>query len=266
MSVTHAADKRGFPSAEVVVTTRGDVSDTMVEYAKDKVEKVFRFSTEPIRSAHVVLTQSADPAVQRPALAEVGLEFDGAHVRAQAPAEDMQTAVHLVTDRLQRTLVQHRDRLKKRHRWLGEQAEHEWRHGTEPSEFVDHFRRPPQARELVRRKTFALEPMTVDEAAFDMDLMGHEFYLFVDLDSGHDALIHRTADGGYAVRGEVEVPKETAVEVEQDGPAPVLDLAEAQARLDLAGDPFVFYLDRESGRGRVLYLRYDGHYGLIEAA
>jgi ribosomal subunit interface protein len=261
-----ATDKRGFPSAEIVVTTRGDVSDAVVGYAKDKIEKVFRFSTDPIRSAQVVLTQSADPAVQRPALAEVSLEFDGTYVRAQAPAVEMRAAVHLVSDRLQRTLVKHRDRGNRRHRWLGEQAAHEWRHGTEPSRFVDHFRRPPQDRELVRRKTFALPPMTVDEAAFDMDLMGHEFYLFVDLDSGHDAVIHRTPDGGYAVRGELEVPKEAAVEVEQEGPAPVLGLAEAEGRLDLAGDPFVFYLDRESGRGRVLYLRYDGHYGLIEAA
>ena len=32
------------------------------------------------------------------------------------------------------------------------------------------------------------------------------------------------------------------------------------------GEPFVFYLDPETGRGRVLYIRYDGHYGLITAA
>jgi acyl dehydratase len=40
---------------------------------------------------------------------------------------------------------------------------------------------------------------------------------------------------------------------------------QAVAHLDLAGDPFVFHLDPATGRGRVLYRRYDGNYGLITA-
>jgi hypothetical protein len=42
--------------------------------------------------------------------------------------------------------------------------------------------------------------------------------------------------------------------------------AQARVRLEADGEPFVFYLDGESGEGRVLYLRYDGHYGLITLA
>jgi hypothetical protein len=45
-----------------------------------------------------------------------------------------------------------------------------------------------------------------------------------------------------------------------------LSEADAIARLNLSGEGFLFYLDPDSGRGRVLYLRYDGHYGLITAA
>jgi hypothetical protein len=47
-------------------------------------------------------------------------------------------------------------------------------------------------------------------------------------------------------------------------PAPLLDTAEAIDRLRLSGQPFLFYLDGNHGRGCVLYHRYDGHYGLID--
>jgi hypothetical protein len=54
--------------------------------------------------------------------------------------------------------------------------------------------------------------------------------------------------------------------VESAGAAPTLAEGEAISRLNLTGEPFLFYVDPDIGRGRVLYLRYDGHYGLITAA
>ena len=265
MSVAQPARIKPSVLAKVGVTTRGDVTKATVRYAREKVVKVYRYTPEEIRSAHVVLTLSGDPARERPALAEVNLEFDGTRVRAQVAAAEMNEAIDLVTDRLQETLVHQRDRAKTRQRWLADQAEHEWRHGMVSSPTLDHFRRPAEEREVVRRKTFALAPMTVAEAAFDMDLLGHEFYLFVDRDSGHDAVVRRTQDG-YAVRGDLAPPTDAAVPVSYDGLAPMLSIDEARTRLDLAGEPFVFFVDSDTGRGQVLYLRYDGHYGLIEAA
>ena len=250
--------------ADVTVTTRGEVPVAMVAYARDKITKVYRYSHDAVRSAHVVLTVARDPARTRPALAEAGLAFDGTRVRAQAAAPTMNEAIDDLADRLQNALVQHGDTVESRHRWLDARRPHEWRHGTAHSPMLEHFRRPPEAREVVRRKTFALEPLTVEEAAFDMDLLGHEFYLFVDRDSGNDAVVSCTRDG-YAVRGCLAPPKGTWMPVRYDGPAPKLTDDEAKERLDLAGEPFLFYLDRESGRGRVLYLRYDGHYGLVDA-
>jgi ribosomal subunit interface protein len=251
--------------ADVTVTTRGQVPVEMVAYARDKVTKVYHYSHDTVRSAHVVLTVARDPARTRPALAEAALAFDGTRVRAQAAAPTMIEAIDDLADRLQNALVQHDDIVETRHRWLDAQRPHEWRHGSTPSPMLDHFRRPPEEREVVRRKTFALEPLTVEEAAFDMDLLGHEFYLFVDRDSGNDAVVSCTRDG-YAVRGCLAPPKGTWMPVRYDGPAPTLTDDEAKERLDLAGEPFLFYLDRASGRGRVLYVRYDGHYGLVEAA
>lgn len=252
--------------AEVQVTVRGDVSEAMRDYAARKVREVYRYTTEPVRSAHVVLTQTADPARERSAVVEAGLEYDATSVRAQAGASEMDAAVELVADRLQRAVLRHHNRDLTRHRWLAEPEAHEWRHGATPAAHLPHFRRPVETREVVRRKAFDLTPMTIDEAAFDMEQMDYEFYLFVDTGSGRDALVHRRAEGGYAVRGDVSTTETTAGPVVLEGPAPVMDEAEAREHLDLAGEPYVFYLDRDTGRGRVLYVRYDGHYGLIRAA
>ena len=49
----------------------------------------------------------------------------------------------------------------------------------------------------------------------------------------------------------------------QEPPPPSLTDAEARTRLAADGEPFVFYLDTVTGEGRVLYHRYDGHYGLL---
>ena len=105
-----------------------------------------------------------------------------------------------------------------------------------------------------------------DEAAYEMGLLGHDFYLFTDSRSGKDAVVYRDGNGRFAIRGEAVVEGESAPLVEMVGTAPTLSDNEARTRLEVGGEPFVFYLDPETGRGRVLYIRYDGHYGLITAA
>jgi ribosomal subunit interface protein len=249
------------------VTVRGQVGPAVQQYAEQKIGHVCRYAHEPVLSAHAVLTLSADPARQRPAIAEATLDVNGTFLRAQVAAEEMLESVDLLEDRLRRRLVQHQDRERTRHRWIGIAAEHEWRHGDVPAQRPEHFPRAAEDRQVIRRKSFALEPMTPDEAAFDMQLLGHDFLLFTDLSSGQDAVIWRT-ESGFRVQGEVSASERasTASPVDFDGPVPTLTEDEALQRLDLTGAAFVFYLDPDTHRGRVLYLRYDGHCGVITPA
>lgn len=48
-------------------------------------------------------------------------------------------------------------------------------------------------------------------------------------------------------------------------PVPTLDVDEAARSLDLAGQDWLFFVDRKTRRGRVVYRRYDGHYGAVTA-
>jgi ribosomal subunit interface protein len=246
------------------VTTRGDVPPAAADYAADKVARLYRYTSEPVVATHAVLTVSADPARTRPAIAEVGLEFAGSRVRAQAAGSTAAEAVDLVVDRLRNALLQHRHRMLTRHRWLATRRALARDDQPRSARWVGHPSRPQGERDLVRRKSFFLEPMSVGEAAFEMDLLGHEFFLFVDRGTGQDAVVRRTREG-YAVQGVVTWPTGSVVPVAYDGTAPHLGLAEAEDRLEHGGEPFVFFLDRTTDRGAVLYLRHDGHCGLIES-
>lgn len=252
--------------APVEVTVRGDVAEQEREYARSKVALVRDEARAPVLAAHVVLTTLGDPARERPALAEASLDVNGTQIRGKAAASDLRGATDLLEARLRRGLRQHRDRERTRHRWIGVASEHEWRHGDLPTARGATFPRPPAEREVVRRKSFALEPLDLDEAAFDMEMLGHDFYLFTDAVTGQDVVVERTGDGRYAVHGHVDLDDHLDGLVDLQGEPPVLTEAEARTRLDLAGEPFVFYRDPDDGRGRVLYVRYDGHYGLITAA
>jgi ribosome-associated translation inhibitor RaiA len=247
----------------VEVVPRGPVPAGDLEYARTKIEHVTGYAGHPVTAVRVVLTLGQDPALSRPARAEALLDLDGTQIRAHAVATDLTGAVDLMEDRLRKNLVQYQDRERTRHRWIGVASEHGWRHGTLPTRRDAYFPRAPEDREVVRRKTFALAPMTPDEAAFEMELLGHDFYLFTDIGSGKDAVVYRDGVGRFAIRGDAVVEGESAALVEVIGSAPALSEDEAVTRLELASEPFVFFLDPDTGRGSVLYLRYDGHYGLI---
>jgi ribosomal subunit interface protein len=241
--------------ASLDVVLRGPVPESTVDYARSKVEHVTGYANHPVLAARVVLTLAQDPALDRPARAEASLDVNGTQIRAHALASDMTGAVDLLEDKLRKNLVQFQDRERTRHRWIGVATGHEWRHGDLPTARGSSFPRPPQERDILRRKTFALEEMTPDD-----------FYLVTDLRTGKDAVVYRDGTGRFAIRGEAVVEGESAPLVEMIGSAPTLSEQEAVARLELSGEPFVFYLDPQTHRGRVLYIRYDGHYGLITAA
>lgn len=105
--------------------------------------------------------------------------------------------------------------------------------------------------------------MTPEAAAEEMLLLDHDFHVFVDEASGEDALVHSRPDGVFALRQRNGTGSYVAPFVLDVEPVPTIGVEEAIEQLNLTDDPFVFFIDASSGRGAVLYRRYDGHYGLV---
>lgn len=255
---------------EVQVATHGEVTEAAKQYATDKITQLTRYTHRPILFAQVKLTLGANPRLDRPALAEATVNLNGQPVRAHVAGHDLMEAVDLLEDRLRRRLDRHNHRLDPQHR-VPVPEPGEWRHGDLPTQRPEYFDRAVEEREVVRHKTFALEPMTCEEAAFDLDVLGHDFYLFTDLDTGTDSVLFYEEGDGHLelmqVGESVTVPADTVVPIKASTLVPdQLELGEAEERLDAGIERFVFFVNPESGRGNVIYRRYDGHYGLITPA
>jgi ribosome-associated translation inhibitor RaiA len=257
------------PPAEVFVQTRGEVTAADCAYARDKVARLRGLAPGPVLFARVDLTFHADPARERPAFAKAELDVDGTLVRAHVAAATMHEAIDLLEHRLRGRIERYAHHAEARHLRLRGDEPHEWRHGDEPAARPPYFPRPVDDREVVRHKTFAVDTMTPDEAVLDLELLDHDFYLFVNRLTGEDNVVARADTVGY------ELLEPSAQSTFDDTAAPIrhsatrpapMSVEDAEELLDLGNMAFVFFLDPERGRGRVLYRRYDGHYGLIVPA
>jgi ribosomal subunit interface protein len=252
----------------VEVTVRGEVSWAAKQAARDKIARLENSVDLPVLGARVVLTQERNPRIARPARAEGELNLNGNVVRGHVAAETMVASVDSLYEHLQRQLRSLVDRLVTRHRTPTRVEAGEWRHGSWSQARPDYFPRPISERSLVRRKTFALGPMSVAEAASDLQALDHEFFLFVDEETGADSVIFRRDDG---LLGVIEPREATNIRAIDQGPvwqasrfSEPTDLSDAIAEMDALSHRFLYFVNAQTSRANVIYLRYDGHYGLVE--
>jgi ribosome-associated translation inhibitor RaiA len=253
----------------VDVTVRGPVPQALADRARAGVAALERFVKGPTMAAHVVLTQEHNPRIARPARAEGEVIVAGRPIRARVAAPAMSAAVDDLVERLAEQLRRHVDRLVTRQRMPATAEPGEWRHGAWAPPRPARSFRPSGERRVLRRKTFALEPTSAEDAAADMAALDHDFYFYRDAETGADAVVYRRYDGRLAVIG----PPGTPAPASPNGPvrevsrySEPLALATAVSEMDALDHRFLYFTDATTGRGCVLYLRNDGHYGLIEPA
>ncbi len=258
------ARQAAFP---VQVVAHGPSSRAMADTAVEKVLAAAEIADAPVLFARIKLTQLPDPAASRPALAEASLDIDGDYVRAHASADEMADAI----DRLERRL---RDQLSHRREhgaWIRptaiEPEPGEWRHGNLDGHGSKFFDRPVEDRQIVRHKAWSGEHESVDEAVFDLEILDHDFHLFRDVTSGEDCMVTRLGDGTHRLSQRTPHPESiigaAAAVTLDDRPAPDVTLTGAIDLLNMSGEPVTFFSNRTTGRGNVIYRRFDGHYGLI---
>jgi ribosome-associated translation inhibitor RaiA len=251
---------------DLEVVVRGAAVDrATVDSLRRKVLSACRPSYARVRFARAKIDHLSDPSVSRPAIVAVTLDVDGVPVRAHAAAGTTREAIDVVEERLRRQLVDARRRLALLRGRREEATPGEWRHGEVPTGRPDYFPRAIEEREVVRRKTYSYESITAEDAVVEMELLDHDFHLFIDSGTGRDAVVQRKSDGAYELS---LAPKDhdgagDGSEIPVGPPPQTLTLRGAVERLNLTNDPFIFFVDVDTGRGAVLYRRYDGHYGLV---
>ncbi|MEU7824774.1 sigma 54 modulation/S30EA ribosomal C-terminal domain-containing protein [Catellatospora sp. NPDC049133] len=234
----------------VDVHTRGELDPAFISIIREAVAAVVAASANA--AGPVRLRFTAGDCAPGPTILQVNLRVRGEPARIQLAARTPQAAAVAAIDRLERQI-----------RRLGLRLDlTAW-----PLPFRRRLALPGEAA-IARLKAVRLQVATAAEAAMRLSAMDYDAHLFTDTDTGDDAVIYCTGSEQLRLARQHTAPSLQAVPaIRVDSRAAfVLDAAQAARRLAATAVPFVFYTDRDTGRGNLLYRRYDGDLGLISPA
>ncbi len=181
-----------------------EVSRSVREAVEEKVGRLGRF-LDGMERADVVFTEERNPRISEKEVCEVTLYGHGHVVRARAAASETLAALDLVVGKLTHRLEKLKGKLvsrshPRRHGW----GDHLTAGGTlldtddvgsAHLESAEEGTEGPEEIRIVRSKQFAIKPMTPEEAALQMELLGHDFFLFTNAETSGAAVVYRRNDG-----------------------------------------------------------------------
>ena len=184
----------------------GHVDDEIRELAAAKVLHAGRILDDDGGSADVEFAERTNPRLADERYrVEITTVLKGRTVRVEAAAADDRAALDIAVDKFERQLRRLKERLVQRHRG---QAAARNGGGADPAQVTEAMpdAEPSAAPEdgdnpanVVRVKRFELRPMSVDEAALQMDMLGHAFFFFLDAETGHHCVLYHRRDGAFGL-------------------------------------------------------------------
>lgn len=202
---------------EIVVRGRHmEVSDRFREHVAQKLSKIERYDGKCHR-VDVELSQESNPRLADQAVRiEITCHGKGPVIRAEAAADEKHAALDIAYGRLVERLRRAADRRHDHHRSQGRalaERMHAAAVSTVPTS-IDASESSDEAVEegpfIVREKTHRAPAMTLDQALYEMELVGHDFFLFHDAASGTPSVVYRRKGYDYGVLhlevGEEEAP------------------------------------------------------------
>jgi ribosome-associated translation inhibitor RaiA len=252
---------------DVEVTAEALPSEQLEEVRR-RIASLERYVESP--PVAVRLTLRGGPGrrgAQRPYVADVSAPFDGRLLAAHAIGGSPVEATDEVVKRLRRQLRRIVDAdvaLRNEPRTIAKALEDL----TGPDRpRPGHRLKPPEEREIVHRRTYADRPEPTLTAIADLLDDDEQFHLFVHVRTGEDVVVHWRDDGRIGLlfpQGSVLADEQDIVVPEASRYSEPITLATARAEEDILNHRFLYFIDAGDGRGKVLYLRFDGDYGLVE--
>lgn len=167
-----------------IVARKVQVNQEFTDYANNRLRRLDRFFGN---EADALITISA---IRDIITLELTVKYNSLIFRAEQSAPDKHDALDAVVDKIIRQIRKNKTRLEKRLRegaFVGTKS-----HEEEAIPDLSHYN-------VIKRKSFVMRPMTVEEAILQMNMLGHEFFMFEDAESGQTSVVYRRADGDYAI-------------------------------------------------------------------
>ncbi|CAN5912070.1 ribosome-associated translation inhibitor RaiA [soil metagenome] len=194
---------------QVTVSRRHtEVSDNLRVMAEEKIGRLSRF-VEGLDHAEVHFSEHKNPRIPDKEVCEVTIEGHGHHVRCKVQAPDGYQAIDKAYEKLEHQLHKLKTKLTRRYHGAPKRQKKADSLGAvivPPTEepvaggaevFADDEPAPATAdgRRIVKAKRFAMFPMSADEAVDRMELVGHGFFFFTNVETSRAAVVYRRDDG-----------------------------------------------------------------------
>ncbi|CAM3952088.1 ribosome-associated translation inhibitor RaiA [Alicyclobacillus pomorum] len=184
------------------IQVRGDhleVTPALQEYAEKKIGRLAKYFDAP-PERDVSVTMSVERGIHR---VEVMLQVHGVLFRAEEKSNDMYASIDMVVDKLEQQIHKHKTKLNQRFREKGLRTR--IKTSSENGRYAGYAVATQQdededlLEELVRVKRFPIKPMDVREAMMQMDLLGHDFYVFTNAATDEVNVVYRRKNGTYGL-------------------------------------------------------------------
>ncbi|MEW6081188.1 MAG: ribosome-associated translation inhibitor RaiA [Bacillota bacterium] len=159
-----------------------EVTDALKEYVEKKVGKIEKYFNSPL-SAQVTL------GIERGRhIVEVTVPVDSMLLRGEEDATDMYASVDLVVEKIERQIRKYKTRLNRKLRYTMAREPA----GVQPELEEEETR-------IVKVKKVPVKPMSPEEAVMQMNLIGHDFYVFANGETGDVNVVYKRKDGNYGL-------------------------------------------------------------------
>lgn len=164
--------------------------------AQEKVARIAKFTHDAGR-VEVDFSESKNPRVANAQLCEITVHLKRHFVKAHATAPEPEAALDLALDKVEHQVSRIKDkRVSRSHPRRRHVAE---ANGAGLVAFDDDDEDVEADARIVKTKRFTAKPMDPEEAALQLDLLGHDFFLFTNTETGHAAVLYRRHDGHFGL-------------------------------------------------------------------
>lgn len=163
-----------------------DVTPAIKSYIEEKIGRLDKYLESPsdVSASIVVKVRGKEQII------EVTIPINKIILRGEESHDDLYAAIDLVSDKIERQIRKNKTKLKKR---------------KEKNNFVDFNyefevnKDEEKDEKIVKRKAIEMKPMNEEEALLQMDLLGHEFFVFKNTDSECVSILYKRKDGNYGI-------------------------------------------------------------------
>ncbi|GAV22831.1 ribosome hibernation-promoting factor, HPF/YfiA family [Carboxydothermus pertinax] len=162
-----------------------EVTPALKEYAEKRLTKLEKYLPK-IDLVHVTLLVEGDLHK-----AEVTIPVAGYLLRGEEESPDMYSSIDLVVEKLEKQAKKYKEKLNARFK-------NNKNYTTDNSNVITGEEQDNEVK-IVKSKRFAIKPMSPEEAAMQMELLGHSFFVFTNADTDEINVVYKRRDGKYGL-------------------------------------------------------------------